>query len=75
MAALGGRRAVALFVWPQSGCQGKPGDITVEYSVWFLVGNGGMDPYDNPLRVPNSSPYNPFLHSLLGTRQYLSRKP
>ena len=29
---------------------------------WFLVGNGGMHPYDSP---PYSSPNNPFPHSLL----------
>ena len=28
-----------------------------------------MDPYDSPLRVPYGSPYNPFPHSLLRTRQ------
>ena len=40
-------------------------------SLWFLVGNGGMDPYDNPLKlkVPYSSPNNLFLHSLLRTRE------
>ena len=31
----------------------------------FLVGTGGMDPYDRPLRSPNSSPNSPFHHSLL----------
>ena len=45
---------------------------------WCLVGNGGMDSYDSPLRVPYSSslrvpyssPYNPFPHSLLSTREF-----
>ena len=41
-------------------------------SVWFLVGNGGVDPYDAPLRVPYSGPYNPFPHSPLRTRQYVT---
>ena len=43
-------------------------------AVWFLVGNGGMDPYDSPLRVPysNYSPYNPFPHSLLRPRQSIA---
>ena len=35
-------------------------------SVWFLVGNGGMDPY---VKVLYSSPNFPFPHSLLRTRQ------
>ena len=33
-----------------------------DYTVWCLVGTGGMDPYDSPLRVRYSSPYNPFPH-------------
>ena len=28
-----------------------------------------MDPYDSPLRVPYSSPCNPFTHSLLRSRR------
>ena len=30
------------------------------FSPWFLVGNGGMDPYDRPLRPPKSSPKKPI---------------
>ena len=29
-------------------------------SVWFLVGNGGMDPYSSFYIIPNKSPHNPF---------------
>ena len=29
-------------------------------TVWFLVGNGGMDPYSSPYIIPNHSPHNPF---------------
>ena len=38
-------------------------------SVWFLVGNGGMDPFSSPYRIPNNSPPHPFPHSPLRTRQ------
>ena len=38
-------------------------------TLWFLVGNGGMDPYDSPLRSPLVGPNNPFPHSLLRTRE------
>ena len=38
-------------------------------TLWFLVGHGGMDPYDSPLRSPKESPNNPFPHSLLRTSQ------
>ena len=40
--------------------------------VWFLVGNGGMDPCSSPYIIPNNSPHNPFPHSLLRTRQLKS---
>ena len=43
----------------------------IRFAPRFLVGNGGMDPYDGPLRSPYSSPKNPFLHSLLRTIQFL----
>ena len=36
---------------------------------WFLVGNGGMD------KVPFDSPYKPFQHSLLSTREKNCRGP
>ena len=40
------------------------------FSPWFLVGHGGRDPYDSPLRSPKSSPRNPsFPHSLRRTRE------
>ena len=42
---------------------------TLNPTLWFLVGNGGMDPYDSPLRSPIVSPKNPFPHSLLRTRE------
>ena len=43
------------------------------FSVWFLVRNGGMDPYSSPYIIPNSnSLHNPFPHSLLRTRQMIS---
>ena len=32
-----------------------------------------MDPYDSPIKVPYSSPNNPFPHSLLRTSQYWAR--
>ena len=35
-------------------------------SLWFLVGNGGRDPYDSPLR---SLIVVPFPHSLLRPRE------
>ena len=35
----------------------------------FLVRNGGMDPYDSPLRSRIVVPRNPFLHSLLRASQ------
>ena len=38
-------------------------------AVWFLVGNGGMDPYSSPHIIPNNSPQNPFPHSRRRTRQ------
>ena len=38
----------------------------IKKTPWFLVGNGGMDP---PLKVPYSSPNNPFPHSLLRTKE------
>ena len=46
-------------------------------TVWFLVGNGGMDPYSSPYIIPKYSPHNPFPHSLLRTRQTTSttRRP
>ena len=40
------------------------------YSVWFLVGNGGMDPYSSPYTIPNNCPHNPFPHFLLSTREF-----
>ena len=43
---------------------------TAKTTVWFLVGNGGMDPYGSPYIFPNSL-HNPFPHSLLRTRQGL----
>ena len=42
---------------------------TLTSSLWFLAGNGGMEPYDTPLRSPIVVPKNPFLHSLLRTSQ------
>ena len=36
-------------------------------TLWFLVGNGGMDPYHSPLRSPIVVPKSPFPHSLLRT--------
>ena len=38
---------------------------------WFLVGNGGMDPYSSPYVITNIGPQYPFPHSLLRTRQLL----
>ena len=40
-----------------------------EKTVWFLVGNGGMDPYGSPYTIPNNCLHNPFPHSLPRTRQ------
>ena len=37
---------------------------------WFLVGNGGMDPYGSPLIVV---PITQFPHSLLRTRETTTR--
>ena len=31
-----------------------------------------MDPYSSPYIIPNSSPHNPFPHSLLRTRESFS---
>ena len=45
------------------------GDALSDSTPWFLVGNGGMDPYDSPLRSPIVVPKPPFLHSLLRTSQ------
>ena len=36
---------------------------------WFLVGYGGMDPCDSPLRSPILVPETPFPHSQLRTRE------
>ena len=36
----------------------------------FTVGNGGMDPYSSPYIIPNSSPHNPFPHSLLSAKEF-----
>ena len=47
----------AELTWPVPPLTLDPEKITP----WFLVGNGGMDPYDSPLRSPYSSPKNPFL--------------
>ena len=44
-------------------------------TVWFLVGNGGMDPYSSPYIIPNNSLHNPFPHSPLRTRQLRHRSP
>ena len=38
-------------------------------TVWCLVGKGGMDPYSSSFLIPNSSPNNPFPHSLLRATQ------
>ena len=46
----------------------KPSTVTV----WFLVGNGGMDPYSSPYIIPNYSPKNPSPQSLLSTRELIS---
>ena len=40
------------------------------YTVWFSVGNGGMDPYSIPKTNPNNSSHDPCPHSLLSTGQY-----
>ena len=40
-----------------------------ESSVWFFVGNGGMDPCSSPYTIPNNSPQYPFPHSLARTRE------
>ena len=42
-------------------------------TVWFLVRNGGMDPYSSPYIIPNNSLQNPFPHSLLRTTQLIFR--
>ena len=34
-------------------------------TVWYLVGNRGMDPYSSPYIIPNIRLHNPFPHSLL----------
>ena len=30
-----------------------------------------MDPYSSPYIIPNNSPYNPFPHSFLSTREII----
>ena len=42
---------------------------------WFLVGNGGRDPYDSLFKVPYSSPKSPLLPlSVLRTREKTSAR-
>ena len=47
--------------------KGFPKDRTVPKTVWFLVGNEGMDPHSSPYIIPNNSPHNPLPHSPLST--------
>ena len=38
----------------------RPATSWGERTVWFSVGNGGMDPYSSPYKIPNNSLHNPF---------------
>ena len=49
------------------------GEFTKRISVWFLVGNGGMGYGDSYWGLSKNYYRDPFPHSLLRTRQILSR--